>query len=178
MTIDDVEPVLRYGVPVRIGDGPEVMLDTLPDGWTVVVYVNGEVVMPQPASRGVSRIPGTPYEIFMRLPDPAGAFRLRLARNSPEGTQAAVSAGHCIDFRQRVGGRVRLASRVTIPTLTSPWSWRHVQCARYNPAGQPADFYGGAPDWRTAWAYAANHMRNFHGIELGAAGWHVGYPTH
>lgn len=93
---------------------------------------------------------------------------------TPEGIAEAVAANHCVDMRARVGGRVRLTSRVSVPALHSPWGWRHEKCARYTPAGSPADFYGGAPDWPTAWAYARRHMLNFHGIELGPAGWNVG----
>lgn len=99
-------------------------------------------------------------------------------RKTPEGIAEAIAAGHCVDLRARIGGRLRVRSRATEPSLTSPWSWRHEKCARYVPAGAPADFYGGAPDWATAWAYLRRHMMNFHGVELGVAGWHVGYPTH
>jgi len=96
-------------------------------------------------------------------------------RYFPEKIAEAVAEGHCIDFRERIGGRVMLASRATGRGIDfAPWTWAHLRCARYRPQGQASDFYGGAPDWLTAWAYARRHMRNFHGVELGEAGWRVG----
>jgi hypothetical protein len=90
---------------------------------------------------------------------------------TPQGISEAVTAGQCIDMRARIGGRVEIRSRAQGGMEWAPWTWYHRTCARYAPEGTPADFYGGAPDWRTAWAYARRHMRNFHGVELGAAGW-------
>jgi hypothetical protein len=66
----------------------------------------------------------------------------------------------------RLGGKVRISHGIH-----SRWRWCHQACPKYMPEGAPADFAGGAPDWRTAWAYARRHMLNFHGVELGAAGW-------
>lgn len=97
-----------------------------------------------------------------------------LDRAEPAAIAEAVRANHCIDFRERIGGKVLIVSRHSVKSLTSPWTWRHLRCARYVPGGEPSDFYGGAPDWLTAWAYARRHMLNFHGVELGEAGWHVG----
>ena len=101
---------------------------------------------------------------------------VRGGRYEPEAIQADVEAGHCIDLRERYGGRFQIRSRAR--GGTSPWQWLHHDCARYLPDGKtPATYWGGAPDWPTAWAYLKRHAYAFHGIELGEAGWHVGYPT-
>lgn len=93
---------------------------------------------------------------------------------TPQGISEAVAAGHCIDVRARIGGKVEIRSRGQGGIDFAPWTWFHRSCARYRPEGVPADFYGGAPGWAEAWAYVRRHMRNFHGVELGEAGWHVG----
>lgn len=95
-------------------------------------------------------------------------------RLTPQRIAFDVEAGYAIDFRERIGGRVKLWGRRRLAGGEyAPWIWAHLDCARYRPEGKPATFDGGAPDWLTAWAYARRHMRNFHGVELGGAGWHV-----
>lgn len=95
-------------------------------------------------------------------------------RFTPEGIAQAVAQNHCVDFRERIGGKVKLRARKRRDGGEyAPWIWMHMECARYRPDGEPATFDGGAPDWLTAWAYARRHMRNFHGVELGSAGWHA-----
>jgi hypothetical protein len=90
-------------------------------------------------------------------------------RHTPEAIRADIDAVYCVDFLERIGGKVWIRSRQGGRGIDfASWTWTHVLCARYRPSGQPGDFYGGAPDWPTAWAYARLHMRNFHGVELGA----------
>lgn len=96
------------------------------------------------------------------------------AEREAEGIAEAVAAGHCVDFRARIGGKCEIHSRGNGGGQWAPWTWYHRSCARYRPEGEAADFYGGAPGWAEAWAYLRRHMRNFHGVELGEAGWHVG----
>ncbi len=109
--------------------------------------------------------------------DPINWLRVRMApKSAPHRIAYDVSLVQCIDMRARLGGRLQIRSRPR--GGTSPWQWLHHECARYLPDGKtPATYWGGAPDWRTAWAYLRRHMNHFHGVELGEAGWHVGHPT-
>lgn len=100
-----------------------------------------------------------------------------LDRAEPAAITEAVEANHCIDLRERIGGRCSIRSRAHGGLDRAPWSWFHLACAKYRPGGEVADFYGGAPGWREAWGYLRRHMNHFHGIEIGEAGWHVAPPT-
>lgn len=176
MDTDPRSPVLWPGISTKIGDGPFVILHEGASGSAVIsVGENHAPAMIGPSSLFLGApIVGTPYEVFARPNDTAGVLRIRLDPRSPEGIAEAVAAGHCVDFRARIGGRCQIRSRGHGGLERAPWSWFHRSCSKYVPNGEVADFYGGAPGWAEAWAYLRRHMRNFHGVELGEAGWHVG----
>ena len=46
------------------------------------------------------------------------------------------------------------------------WVWEHEVCDKYLPAGVPAPYFGRAPDWATAMAYARRHALNMHGVRI------------
>jgi len=159
------------GPPVQIEHGPPIM--TVPNDFPGVIRhaetreVVGTVSMRFELLRLGVALPGTPYEVYAAPHDPLNVVRVRMApKADPHRIDYDVRAGHCMDMRARYGGKVRISHGVN-----SPWRWCHQLCPKYVPEGEPADFAGGAPDWLTAWAYARRHVRNFHGVELGAAGW-------